>query len=400
MIESLAQATPSKIVLLVIDGLGGIPKCAASCGNGKTELEAANTPNLDMLTKKSVTGLTDPVSPGITPGSGPAHLALFGYDPLKFEIGRGVLEALGVGIDLTPKDVAARGNFATKDATGVITDRRAGRISTEETKIICMQLQDEIKQIDGVEIHITPGKEHRFVLVLRGDNLSDKITDTDPQKTGMKPIPCKAIEPEAKKTAQIIQKFTERAEPLLKPPANTILLRGFAKHPRLPSMQERFKLKPCAIATYPMYKGLARLVGMEILDTGTTPTDEIETLRRHWDSYNFFYVHIKRTDSMGEDGNFEGKVALIEEVDKIIPDILALKPDVFVVTSDHSTPAVIKSHSWHPNPFLLFSKYIVPDDVEIFAERAFMKGGLGRFPAIHAIPLMLANALKLRKFGA
>jgi 2,3-bisphosphoglycerate-independent phosphoglycerate mutase len=395
MIESLAQDTPSKIVLLVLDGLGGIPS-----GNGKTELETANTPNLDALAKKSATGLTDPVSPGITPGSGPAHLALFGYDPVKHEIGRGVLEALGVGVNLTSRDVAARGNFATKDANGVITDRRAGRISTEENKRICTSLQREIKQIDGVEIFITSGKEHRFVLVLRGDNLSDQITETDPQKIGIKPITCEATKPEAKETARVVQKFIEKAEALLKPPANTVLLRGFAKHPRLPSMQERFKLKPCAIATYPMYKGLAKLVGMEVVDTGATPADEVETLRKHWNDYNFFYIHIKRIDSMGEDGNFESKVSLIEEADKIIPNILKLNPDVFVVTADHSTPSVLKSHSWHPNPFLLFSKYVIPDDVAKFTERTCMKGGLGRLRAVHAIPLMLANALKLKKFGA
>ncbi len=399
MIEKLCIKTDSKIVLLVIDGVGGVPL------NGLTELDKAHTPNLDALAQKSITGLTDPIAPGITPGSGPAHISLFGYDPVKYEIGRGVLEALGVGIELTSRDIAVRGNFASIDKNRVIIDRRAGRISTEKNKELCQMLQQKIKMIEDVEIHITPGKEYRFVLVLRGDGLDDNVNETDPQKTGEMPIPCRgepvcSPKPEAEKTARIINEFVRRAEKFFSPPADGVLLRGFAKKPDIPSMNERFKLSSCAIATYPMYKGLSRLVGMDVVETGTTIKDEIETLKNNYKKYDFFYFHIKKPDSMGEDGNFEGKVKMIEEVDSIIPEIERLNPDVFVVTGDHSTPAVLKAHSWHPNPFLLYSKYILTDEVKKFTERECAKGYLGRFNAINAIPLMLAYSLKLKKFGA
>ncbi len=393
VICEISLKTDSKIVLLVIDGLGGLPL------NGKTELEAAHTPNLDKLAEKSITGMTIPCAPGITPGSGPGHLALFGYDPFEYEIGRGVLEALGVDLTLTPRDVAIRGNFATvKD--GKIIDRRAGRISTELNKKICKRLQDAIKEIDGVEIIIHHGKEHRFVLVLRGDGLDARVKETDPQKVGVPPIKCEPLVKEAEFTAKIIQKFIEKATKLLEPPANYPLLRGFAKYPDIPSMQEKYKLTPAAIATYPMYRGLARLVGMDILNTGPLLKDQIATLKANFEKYDFFYFHVKRTDSMGEDGNYDGKVALIEEVDKIIPEILSLNPSVFVVTADHSTPAILKSHSWHPNPFLLYSKYIIPDNTKRFTELECSKGYLGQFPQRFAMSLMLAHALKLKKYGA
>ncbi len=395
LLKEVSQKTDTKILLLVIDGVGGLPV------SGKTELEAANTPNLDELAKKSALGLTDPVFPGITPGSGPGHLSLFGYDPIKWNIGRGVLEALGVGLTLSKKDIAIRGNFATIE-NGVITDRRAGRIPTEENKKICQRLAENIKKIEDVEILITPGKEHRFVLVLRGENLGDKVCDTDPQQTGKPPIEPKAIEEDegSKKTAKILKKFVEEATKYLEKPANYILLRGISKPPDIPPMQEVYKIKPCAIATYPMYKGIAKLVGMDVVECGTTLEEQVKALKENWDKYDFFYFHVKKTDSMGEDGNFEGKVKLIEEVDKIIPDLLSLNPDVFVITGDHSTPCVLKSHSWHPNPFLLYSKYVIPDDGKRFTERECAKGILGRFPALYAMSLMLANALKLKKYGA
>ncbi|MDI6839541.1 MAG: 2,3-bisphosphoglycerate-independent phosphoglycerate mutase [bacterium] len=394
MIEELAVKTESKILLLVLDGVGGVPKA------GFTELETASTPNLDKLTQISVTGVTDPVAPGITPGSGPAHLSLFGYDPVKYQIGRGVLEALGVGISLDSSTVAARGNFATVDKNGIITDRRAGRISTEENKKICDRLKANIKQIEDVKVEITPGKEHRFVLVLSGDRLDDRVTETDPQKVGTPPNICEAIVPDAEKTARVVNSFVNIVRKVLSPPANMVLLRGFAKPPVIPSMQDRFKLTPAAIASYPMYCGLARLVGMAVLDTGPSIDDEISTLKKHFKDYDFFYLHIKRTDSLGEDGNFDAKVKLIEEIDRRIPEFLDLSPAVFVVTGDHSTPALLKAHSWHPNPFLLYSKWVIPDSAKRFTERECMSGGLGRFNAIHALTLMLAYALKLKKFGA
>ncbi|MBE3036667.1 MAG: 2,3-bisphosphoglycerate-independent phosphoglycerate mutase [Candidatus Atribacteria bacterium] len=397
IMKSLAIKTESKIVLLVADGIGDLPS-----ENNKTVLERAFIPNLDKLASKSVCGLTDPISCGITPGSGPAHLSLFGYDPIKYQIGRGVLEALGIGMELTSRDLACRGNFATLDKEGIITDRRAGRIATELNEKLCKLMQGKINQIGEVEIIIKPGKEHRFVVIFRGDGLEEALSDADPQKVGEKIKFAEPLDSKAKKSVKTVNEFIKQATEVLKEhyPANTVLLRGFAKYPGLPTMEELFKLTPAAIATYPMYKGLAKLVGMDILETGESLSDEFKTLQDNFSRYDFFYLHIKKTDSYGEDGNFEQKVKVIEEVDKFIPNVLALKPDVLVVTGDHSTPAIMKGHSWHPNPFMLFSKYIRVDEAEQFNEKECVKGGLGRFSAVDVLPLMMANALKLQKFGA
>jgi len=312
------------------------------------------------------------------------------------------MEALGIGLKLTKDDLTARGNFATVDERGVIVDRRAGRIATEKNQEICRFLQNEIKEIDGVQTSIYPGKEHRFVILFRGKELRDDLTDADPQKDGLEEKGTEGLSPEAIKTAEIVNHYLRRATEVLKPfhPANTILLRGFSKIPGIPTMVERFKLRPSAIATYPMYRGLARLVGMEPLETGETYRDEVETLKSHFHRYDFFYLHFKKTDSAGEDGDFKRKMRAIEEIDHFLPAILKLNPDVLVITGDHSTPALLKSHSWHPNPILLYSKYIRPDGIRRFTERHCQKGQLGRFPAVEILPLMLANGLKLKKFGA
>lgn len=396
LFEELTVKNEKKIVLAVMDGLGGIPY-----KSGKTELETAKTPNMDRLAREGSCGLAIPVLPGITPGSGPAHLSLFGYDPLKYEIGRGILEALGVGMEVTERDVAVRGNFATIE-NGIITDRRAGRIPTEYNKELIALLSEKIKEIDGVKIILRSGREHRFVLILRGDGLSDHVADGDPQKEGLPQKLPEAISPEGKKTAEVAAKFVKKTEEILKGkhPANTVLLRGFSKYPGIPSMERIFKLTPAAIATYPMYRGLAKLVGMDILETGETIGDEIDTLKKHWEHYDFFYLHIKKTDSYGEDGNFEAKVKIIEEFDSHLPEILSLNPDVLVITGDHSTPSRLKSHSWHPVPFLLKSEYCFNDGLESFNERECRKGSLGIFHAVDGMALMLANALKLEKFGA
>jgi 2,3-bisphosphoglycerate-independent phosphoglycerate mutase len=369
---------------------------------GKTELEAAKIPNLDRLASKAICGLIDPISYGITPGSGPSHLALFGYDPFRHEIGRGVMEALGIGLELTKDDLTARGNFATMDETGIIIDRRAGRISTEKNQEICQFLQNEIKEVDGVRISIHPGKEHRFVILFQGKELREDLADADPQKDGLKAKGTEGLSPEARRTADIVNRYLRRATEALKSfhPANTILLRGFSKIPDIPTMVDRFKLRPAAIATYPMYRGLARLVGMENLETGESIQDEVATLKKYFDRYDFFYLHFKKPDMAGEDGDFKAKVKAIEEIDRIVPSILKMKPDVLVVTGDHSTPALLKGHSWHPNPILLYSKYIRPDSIRRFTERQCQRGQLGRFQAMDVIPLMLANGLKLKKFGA
>lgn len=396
LMKSISAKNPAKMVMLVIDGLGGLPL------NGKTELEQCHVPNLDKLASQSVCGLVDPISPGITPGSGPSHLALFGYDPMKYEIGRGVLEALGIGMQLTEGDLAARGNFATIDEKGVIIDRRAGRIPTEKNKALCGLLQNGIGEIEGVKITINPGKEHRFVVLFRGEGLGDRLTDADPQKEGKLSIPASANSDSAKFSERVVNRFIEEATHLLRSQdsANTVLLRGFSQPPQIPTMTELFQVRPAAIAVYPMYKGIARLVGMDVLEAGEGIRDEIKALRDYFDQYDFFYLHIKKPDMFGEDGNFQGKVGAIEEVDEFIPDLRDLEPDVLVVTGDHSTPSVLKSHSWHPNPILLFSRFIRTDAVERFDERSCRLGGLGRFPATGIMPLMLANALKLKKYGA
>ncbi len=395
-IEEIAKSTPSKIVLLVIDGLGGLPHPET----GLTELESAQTPNLDRLAREGICGMMDPIGPGITPGSAPGHLALFGYDPLKFTVGRGVLEALGIDFDLKPGDIAARGNFCTVDANGIINDRRAGRISTEKCTQLCQLLNRVI--IKGVEILVSPVKEHRFVVVLRGQGLSSELSDSDPQKEGLAPKAIAPLSPLAEKAADIANRFAKEAGGRLahQHPANMVLLRGFAHYPDFPKMSKVFKIKPAAIASYPMYRGLAKVVGMELLPTGATIEEEFSTLAQHYDSYDFFFLHVKQADTAGEDGDFERKVRIIEEVDSALPALIDLDPDVIVVTADHSTPAVLKGHSWHPVPFLLRSKWCRRDAVPEFSERACAGGALGRFPAIDVMPLALAHALKLEKYGA
>jgi len=393
-IKAIAQTSTSKIILLVLDGLGGLPDAT-----GKTELETARTPNLDKLAERGVCGLSIPVSYGITPGSAPGHTAIFGYDPIEVNIGRGVLEAVGIDFPIEKTDIVARGNFCTVDGKGLITDRRAGRIATEINARLCKKLE---MTIEDVRIITAPVKEHRFVVILRGAGLSAQLTETDPQQVGKPPLAVTAITPDAAKAARITNEFITRAQRLLakEHPANMLLLRGFSQQPNIPSMQEIYKLNPAAIATYPMYRGLARLVGMKILTTGTTLEDEIATLKKHYAEHDFFFVHVKKLDAAGEDGDFARKVKGIEEIDKLIPEILALKPDALVITADHSTPAVLKGHSWHPVPTILYSAYCRPDGVKEFSESACLQGGLGIFPATQIMPLLMANALKLNKYGA
>jgi 2,3-bisphosphoglycerate-independent phosphoglycerate mutase len=400
LLRTITTKTETKIIQLVMDGLGGLPD-----ETGKSELETARTPNLDQLARDSICGLADPVAKGITPGSGPGHLAIFGYDPLIWDIGRGVLEALGIGFEFQPGDVAARGNFVTLSSDGTIADRRAGRIPTEKCVELCRMLQENIQEIDGVQMVVRPVKEHRFALVLRGGNLGDHLEDTDPQKVGLPPKPAIAHDETSKKTAAIVDKFVERACSVLadQRPANGMTLRGFSRRPDIPSMQEAYKLTPAAIATYPMYRGLAKLVGMTIIET---PPEEdlaalVTLLRENYDRHDYFYVHVKKTDSCGEDGNFAGKVKVIERVDEIIiPAILSLNPDVLAITGDHSTPSVLAGHSWHPVPYLLHAKHIHADEVAEFSERAFARGGLGRIRLVEGLPQLLAHAQKLLKYGA
>ena len=386
----------SKIVLLVMDGLGGLPHPTT----GLTELEQARTPNLDALARDGICGLTIPVAPGVTPGSGPGHLALFGYDPIRNNIGRGVLEAVGIDFELESSDIAARGNFCTVDADGVITDRRAGRVPTAVSTELCRQLATI--ELPGVQVFVEPVREHRFVLVLRGEWLSDRLSGTDPNREGLAPLPVHPLAGEARETADLLNRWIAEAKNLLgaRDTANMVLVRGFAKHPTMPSMMERYKLKSAAVAIYPMYRGLAKLVGMTALPGGASFENEIETVRDHWDEFDFFFVHYKPTDAAGEDGNFEAKVQAFEALDTLLPGLTDLQPDVLMVAGDHSTPSIMAAHSWHPVPFLLYGPWCRADRAEAFSERECERGVLGTFPAMQALQYAMAHAGRFTKYVA
>jgi len=397
LIKPLLQKNDSKIVMYVADGLGGLPQKPG----GKTELETASTPHLDELATQGVLGGSIPVAPGISPGSGPGHLGLFGFDPVEYLIGRGALEATGIGFELQEGDVAIRANFCTLDAQGNIADRRAGRIPSEESKPIVEKLDKEIA-IDGVEVFVQPVKEHRFVIVLRGAGLVGNVADTDPQATGVPPLAARALDDASKKTAAICDEFIAQAKRLLagQPKANCCTLRGITGKPSIPSYEETYGLDAAAIAVYPMYKGLAQLVGMDIVGAALTLDEQMEVLKENWHKYDFFFIHFKYTDSTGEDGDFDAKVKRTEEFDAAVPQIMALGPDVFIATGDHSTPAMLASHSWHSVPTLLWAKNCRCDGATSFGEQQCLTGGLGQFEAKHLMTLALANAGRLAKFGA
>ncbi|MEW6676198.1 MAG: 2,3-bisphosphoglycerate-independent phosphoglycerate mutase [Nitrospirota bacterium] len=399
LIKDLIQKNNTKILLIILDGLGGLPV------NGKTELDIANKPNLDALAIQSACGLHIPVAMGVTPGSGPGHLSLFGYDPIQWQIGRGVLEALGLGVELKKTDVAMRANYATIE-DGIIKDRRAGRIPTDENRKITERLQEKIRKIDDVEIIFAPGMEHRFAIVLRFPEPlpqgSASIKDTDTQKEGKPPLNITPETPHAERVARIVKKLISSISEAIKndPKANFILLRGFSQVPDIPHFEETYGLRSLCIATYPMYRGLARLIGMDAPAIKGDVKEEIDFLKKNYNDYDFFFLHVKEIDSYGEDGNFKGKASKIEEFDKLLPEILGLNPDVLAITGDHSTPSLLKSHSWHPVPLLLRSPYVLGGTCKAFTERECTKGELGIFPTVNLMPLALANAGRLKKFGA
>jgi len=399
VLESLVLDGNSKIVLLVLDGLGDLPN---SERQGQTPLEAAHTPHLDAIAPRAAMGRILPVAPGITPGSGPGHLALFGYDPIATQVGRGVLEALGAGIPLEHGDVAARANFCSLDAAGVVTDRRAGRISSEVCEQLVALLKADARRIEDVEVILKAGKGHRFVVVFRGAGLGGDVSDADPHREG-KPVPeARAHAESSSKTARIANEFLARAARVLhdRHPANGILMRGFSERPRLPGYRERFRLRAAAIAAYPMYRGVAQLAGMEVLPTGDAPDDAFATAKSRWSDFDYFFIHVKGTDMAGEDGNFDAKIATIEAVDRALPALTALAPDVLCVTGDHSTPVPVKGHSWHPVPVLIHAKWCGADGASRFHEAAARAGSLGTLASRDLVALLLANAGRLDKFGA
>ena len=396
MLKNLSVENGCKMVLLVMDGLGGLPD-----SRGKTELEAAHSPNLDSLAERSELGFLRMVDVGITPGSGPGHLSLFGYDPYEYIVGRGILEACGVGAKVSRGDICTRGNFCTCDGD-LITDRRAGRIPTEQSARVVEKLAANIKEIEDVKITFYPGMEHRFVAVFSGEGLDERVHDADPQKEGVPMLWASALAPEASRMADIANKFIKRVQEVLKgdKPANSCLLRGFSSAPNIPHLGELYGIKAAALATYPMYRGLASLVGMEIEDAGKTLEDLFDSVKKCWDRHNYFYVHVKYTDSRGEDGKFDEKVKVIEQVDSLLPKITALNPDVLVVTGDHSTPAIMKGHSWHDVPFMISSNKCRFGLHKTFGENECRFGTIGHISGHKLIGLMLAHAEKLNKYGA
>ncbi len=404
VIAELSQKTPSKILLVVLDGVGGLPQTPG----GPTELAAAHTPNLDALAKESALGLLTPVYPGLAPGSGPGHLSLFGYDPFRYLVGRGALSAIGIGADFQDGDVGVRGNFATLDAQGLVVDRRAGRPSDAENVRVVSKLEAAITEIEGVRVSFYTESEHRFVVILRGAGLGEKVSDTDPQKTGVAPLPSHPHDPTdaaSAKTARVLNALTARIREVLQgePQINGALFRGISEKPRFPSMAEVYKVRAACVASYPMYKGVASLVGMDVLPVEgaeDAPEGKVKALQAHWNEYDFFYLHFKKTDSTGEDGNFAEKAHKVELFDHLLPELLALKPDVLAITGDHSTPSVLKAHSWHPVPLLLHAPLLRNDPAQRFTEDEAAKGSLGHLRGVELMPLLLAHAGKLQKYGA
>ncbi len=385
------------IIMLVLDGLGGLPHP----DTGRTELESARTPNFDALASRSSLGMLMPVGHGVTPGSGPGHLALFGYDPIESMIGRGVLSALGVGLALEPGDVAARLNLANVDVDGLVTDRRAGRPTDEDGRRVIGKVKGAIKAPDGVEVTLVHEKEHRAVLVMRGAGLGAQVGDTDPQRTGLPPVPAKARHPDSERTAEIVRDLLEQTRGILsdEPVANAFLARGFAQYVRYPTFEERYGLRAVAVAKYPMYRGVASLVGMSVDGVPTSNEQTVALLEDHFGSYDFYFVHFKDTDSCAHDGDFAGKVSAIEVVDSLLPRVMALEPDVVIVTGDHSTPALYREHSWHHVPLLIASSWARPSAGE-FGESACRGGDIGTLPGKDLMSLALAHATRLDKYGA
>lgn len=402
VLTSLVIPNTTKIVLLVMDGLGDLPNAEH---RWQTPLEAARTPNFDALAPSSALGRLLPVQPGVTPGSGPGHLGLFGYDPVETTVGRGVLEALGAGMELKPGDVAARANFCTLGADGIVTDRRAGRIPSETCAKLVAMLKEKASRFEDVDVILEPGKGHRFVAVLRGPGLGGEVSDADPHKEG-KAIPAAhALVPGAanEKTARIINAFMQRAAEVLKneAPANAALARGFSARPHFPGYHDRYQLRAAAIAAYPMYRGVAQLAGMDLfVPGGETAADAIAVAREKWNDYDFFFLHVKGTDMAGEDGNFEMKKAVIESVDTALPQLLALHPDVLCMTGDHSTPTPVKGHSWHPVPALIHGKWCFADGFPRFHEKNCRTGSFSGLASKDLMAVLLANAGRLDKYGA
>jgi len=289
------------------------------------------------------------------------------------------LSAAGLDVELRPGDVAARGNLATLGDAGDVADRRAGRIPDAEAREVVDRLQASV-DVPGVEVLFRHEREHRVLVVLRGDGLDPRLSDTDPQRTDVPPLAAEALADH--------------------PKANVVLLRGFDTHRELPDFEQRYGLRAAAVAIYPMYRGIARLLGMDVLGRPADLGEQLAVLRDSWDDFDYFFLHHKYTDSAGEDGDRPRKIAAIEALDAVVPELRRLGADVIAVSGDHSTPSQMAAHSWHPVPALLWSERCGRDDVDRFGERWCLRGGLGIRPTKDLMAFMLANAGRLAKYGA
>ena len=379
---------------MVVDGLGGM----ADERQG-TELEDASTPHLDDLAAGGVTGLLEPVGPGITPGSGPGHLALFGYDPVRFVLGRGALSAAGLGVPLHPGDVAARGNLCTLDAEGTVVDRRAGRISDEEGRRVVARLDEEVA---GAEFHHEKG--HRVLVVFRGDGPRPPDRRHGPagdrRPAAGPPSPRSGGGGHRRRSSSATLEEVRRVL-ADEPAANGLLLRGFDTQRALPSFRERTGMRAAAVAVYPMYRGIAALLGFDVLGPPADLSEQVRLLEKHREDADLFFVHVKDADAAGEDGDRAAKIAAIERVDDAILDLIAAAdPGVVAVTGDHATPSQMAAHSWHPVPVLVHGPRCGRDETDRFGERWCRAGGLGTRPSTDLLPILMANAGHLAKYGA
>jgi 2,3-bisphosphoglycerate-independent phosphoglycerate mutase len=405
-----------KILILICDGLGDRPVGALK---GKTPLEAAPRPNMNHFAKGGACAIIDIIAPGVRPGSDTAHLALLGFDPYKVYTGRGPFEAMGVGMEVRPGDVAFRCNFSTVNDKMEIEDRRAGRIK-EGTAELARALDGW--EYEGVKVYFKEGTEHRGVLLLRALGLSPLVSDPDPHEEGVRPHECLPKAPEAALTARVVNAFVKRSHEILmehpvnrerikagKRPANIILPRGAGMMPHLPSFQERFGMKCAAIAGVALVKGICRVAGMELLDvkgaTGGLDTDmdaKMKAALKALDSHDMVLVNIKAADLCGHDGDYKMKSKVAGRIDKALGLLRKDLPEDahFALTADHSTPCCAKDHTGDPVPLAIYGRHVRTDGVQTFGERACAGGGLGRLRGTDLLQVMLDLAGRSEKFGA
>ena len=410
------MSVDQKVLFVVFDGLGDRPIKEFGF---KTPLEAANTSNFDAIAQKSLCGLSNALGRGVRPGSDVSHLEIFGYPIKQYYTGRGPIEVAGLGVRLQEGDVAFRGNFGTVDETWNILDRRAGRIRRVDEFAAAI----DGMCIDGVQVIVKPGTAHRAGVVFRGRGLSAQVSDADPHEAGK---PVAEVRPtddsaEAAFTASVINKFMRKSYEILNAleanrqraaagelPANFLLLRGAGQYPTMPSFEEKYGLRACCIAGGGLYKGIGAFLGMDLIEvpgaTALPDTDvraKFRAAKKALETYDFVFTHVKATDSLAEDGNFEGKKAFIEKCNDAASELLNLpEGTLLVITADHSTACELKAHTADPVPVLFCSEHVRVDEVAEFNERAFARGGLGRVVGSDIMPAVLNILGRLHLIGA